>query len=651
MIGRHVDTSGNISLRRFFATLDATLCAIGRWLIHPIGTRIAVVTLLTIHAGLLAYSATRHSPTHLEPAFLVSGISHWQLRRFELYRVNPPLPRMIAALPVLAAGCKTDWSRFDDSPGSRPEFPLGERFVSLNGERSLWLFTLARWTCIPFSLVGGFACFLWSRDLYGSIAGLASLLLWCSSPNILAHAELVTPDAPAAALGVLAGYLFWRWLRHPTWGRALWAGLGLGLAELTKMSWLILFALWPLLWIAWHLIPRTHRFASALAETSIPRQTQPKFLGEAMQLLATLGLGLYVINVGYACDQTLMPLRDFAFVSEAFAGSRPGSKGGNRFDQTCLGAFPIPLPKQFLLGIDLQKRDFEDYDHPSYLKGTWAQRGWWYYYLYGLWVKVPHGAQVLFLVACILTVAGRGSPLRRVQRSAEPSLRITWRDELVLLAPAASLFALASSQTEFTHHFRYVLPTLALLTVFLGKTAQTAECSRLTPSLQMVLTAAIVPAATVGSVASSLWVFPHSLSYFNELAGGPANGHRHMLHSNLDWGQNLLIVKDFLRSSHDKSALLLYRGAFCPVAIGVDVPSCFTHRSRARDQSNLDQLPTCTAGHMCIVSGSDLAGDVSAVYCGNEARRVILGPRLHQQLQTFVPIAYLGGGVHVLRPP
>ncbi len=56
---------------------------------------------LAAHAGLLAYSAWRHSPVLTEVGQLPAGISHWELGRFDLYRVNPPLVRLVAALPVL----------------------------------------------------------------------------------------------------------------------------------------------------------------------------------------------------------------------------------------------------------------------------------------------------------------------------------------------------------------------------------------------------------------------------------------------------------------------------------------------------------------------------------------------------------------------
>jgi len=113
------------------------------------------VAVCLVHVSLLAYGARVHSPTYNEPAHLVAGLSYWSFGRFDVYSVNPPLVKLVAALPVLAVGCKTDWSSFSSGPGARPEVSLGESFVHANGERSLWLITLPRWACIPFSLLGG----------------------------------------------------------------------------------------------------------------------------------------------------------------------------------------------------------------------------------------------------------------------------------------------------------------------------------------------------------------------------------------------------------------------------------------------------------------------------------------------------------------
>ncbi len=55
-----------------------------------------------------------------------------------------------------------------------------------------------------------------------------------------------------------------------------------------------------------------------------------------------------------------------------------------------------------------------------------------------------------------------------------------------------------------------------------------------------------VAAALLATVGSTLSVYPHQLAYFNELAGGPENGHRHLLHSNLDWGQDWILLVEAL---------------------------------------------------------------------------------------------------------
>jgi len=43
-------------------------------------------------------------------------------------------------------------------------------------------------------------------------------------------------------------------------------------------------------------------------------------------------------------------------------------------------------------------------------------------------------------------------------------------------------------------------------------------------------------------------IYPHPLTYFNELAGGPDGGYRWLVDSNLDWGQNLWGLRDWMRA-------------------------------------------------------------------------------------------------------
>lgn len=431
-------------------------------------TWIAVTLLLATHAGLLAYSATKHSPTADEPGHLVAGLSNWKFGRFELYRVNPPLTRMIAALPVMATGYEAQWSGFYDNPGARPEFVMGDRFIEANGERSIWLFTIARWACIPITLSGGLFCFVWSRELWGSnIAGLISLTLWCFEPNILAHGELVTPDCAATSFGLGAGYLFWRWLRRPTWSRAVAAGLLLGVAQLAKMSWIIMFGIWPLLWLFWLAFRRY-----SLRDDHRAGVDEPSAFHHVGQFAVILLLGLYILNLGYVFDGTGTPLKQFTFVSRTLTGEDETGTPGNRFADTWLAELPVPLPRQYLLGLDVQNRDLEEYGELSYLRGEWKDGGWWYYYLYGLAVKTPHGTQVLFLLAIFTLVCRRGRNCSHTHSTNVSSPHhegtTTWRDVVILLTPASAILVIVSSQLEFNHHLRYVLPVLGFTFVFIG---------------------------------------------------------------------------------------------------------------------------------------------------------------------------------------
>lgn len=502
-----------------------------------------VLFLLFMHASLLSWSATKHSPNLNEPAHLVAGVSHWKYIRFELYRVNPPLIRMIAALPVLASDANFDWSKFYESLGARPVFLMGREFIEVNGENSIWYFTIARWACIPFSLLGAYICYLWSKDLYGSIAGLFSLTLWCFSPNILAHGQFFTPDCGATALGITAAYCFWKWLRQPAWKSAIIAGFVLGLAELTKTTWIILFGLWPLIWFIWLVSRKSDKVLS--------------WKKQAMQLLCILSLGVYILNLGYLFEGSFTKLKQYEFTSNSLTGyenedQRIEKKKKNRFNFSWLGEIPIPLPKNYVLGIDIQKRDFENFNRDSYLRGEFRDHGWWYYYLYALAIKVPIGYWVLFGLAFLHAFS---------VSSARASI---WQDGLLLAVPALTVLILVSSQTGFNHHMRYVLPVFPFAFIWMGQSA-------LWIVEKKKIAAIVASISLLWAVGSSLTIYPHSLSYFNEIVGGPMNGHNHLIHSNIDWGQDLLFLKKWIKKHPEaKPFHLCYYGDFNPKDLGMD---------------------------------------------------------------------------------
>src|SRR5438552_871922 len=86
------------------------------------------------------------------------------------------------------------------------------------------------------------------------------------------------------------------------------------------------------------------------------------------------------------CIVVLLPKHTFvSYVFENQRDSKVSSHhGGKRFEGTWMSSIPIPLPRNYVVGIDLQRKDLEKSHQPSYLRGEFREKGWWYYYIYAL---------------------------------------------------------------------------------------------------------------------------------------------------------------------------------------------------------------------------------------------------------------------------
>lgn len=532
-------------MRRFFATLDAVVCAIGRWLIQPPGTRIAVVALLSIHAGMLAYSASRHSPTMLEPAFLASGLSHWNTGRFDAFSVNPPLPRLIASIPVIAVGYNMDWRELANSV-SRPEFGLGVDFVTANRERTGILVSLARLTYIPISLGGAWCCYCWSRRLWGcSEAGLLSLAIWVFEPILAGHAALLTADGPSASFTVIAGYVFWTWLTEkPSFLLSLLAGASLGAAFATKFTLLLLGVGWLI---------------SLVVASWAFRFDFRRRIGECILLLAAT---LVFVNATYAFSGTWRRLADLPLQSRALQSL---TQSPHWILHSATRRIPLPVPAAFVLGVDLQCSDIETRTAPSFAHGQWSQSGWWYFYIYALLVKCSPGLLLLLLLATA---------------TPGPSEHSSIQGELILLVSASLILLVLSSHTSLNRHLRYALPLVSLSCVFVGRCFSGDRLSR-SRSYWSVVAAGL-------TIWSSVSAFPSGLAYFNGAATLVRPADWHLIDSNLDWGQDLYRLAEWRQTippSEPVFAAHFHR--IDPRVFGIDVeplilPDQFSSASQLR---------------------------------------------------------------------
>lgn len=481
------------------------------WSVQSVLASSLVGLVLIAHTTLLAWSGLRHTPVASELAHLAAGLSHWELARFDLLPVNPPFVRTVASFPVWIGDPVWDWSSYSDDPIARAEHPVGRDFFNANGIRTLSWLTFARWMCIPFSVLGALVCYCWAKSLSGLLGGLLALVLWCFSPFVLGHASLMICDAHASAIAITATYAFRFFLISPNWRLTLLSGGLLGLALLSKLTFLVLLPLW---FLAWLIVRWTDNDKDVIKR-------------DTFKVPILFGISIFIVNLGYGFDNSFRPLGTFHFHSRALSGMQQPEKaiavGGNRFYDSWMGIVPVPFPEKFVVGIDKQKSDF-DRDQLSFLRGKWKIGGWPEYYVYGLTIKMPIGTLVL---------TGVGMAVALFSRS------LSLPDKVLLLLTPVAVLGLVSAHTGFSHHMRYAFPALPYAYVMCG-TATLTRCRWPWANKMVVLLA-------ISSIVSSLFSYPHCYSYFNESCGGPRKRSAYLSESNIAWGQDLAYLARWLR--------------------------------------------------------------------------------------------------------
>ncbi len=581
---------------------------------HP--ATLATAGIVVVHFTLVFWWVFTSFATVDETAHLGSGLAHWRTGNMRPYCVNPPLPRMIATLPTWAAEPHLAIT-IDESPGARSEWQMAIALARDNPNRYVALMRQARLANLVWAMLAIAVLWRWSAELYGPWGRLIVVSLWCFDPTVLAFSGTVVPDQPAAASGLLACYVFWRYLRAPGWYSSWMAGLGLGLALSTKTTWLVLFLVWPFLITLGKWRPLTTAGVKnpripALSPEAWERENElrPRFA----HLFLTAAAGWLVLCTVYGFDKFGRPLGRFEFVSHALAGpdAHPGDPSarpipGNRFRDTALANVPVPLPADLIVGIDIQKYDFERNVY-SYLNSEWRQRGWWYYYLYAMALKLAVPAIFLLLGGMFWCLFA--------PRSAD---RL---DGWAFLLPAVAVLTLVSSQTGLNHHMRYVLPAFPLLFLSAGRLADLAARQKW---LRVIVAGALICCA---SAAAS--VAPHFMSYFNPLGGGPDNGWRHLVDSNIDWGQDLLYLKKWIDEHPEARPIgVKYFNTVQPNNLGLEV----------------EQVPTEPRPGYYAVSVNYLAG--STFPSGARPRAGMPGP--YAYFQHFTPIARAGYSIYIYR--
>jgi hypothetical protein len=515
-----------------------------------VGWEASVILLLIFQTAILAASAAWHTPTIDEPVHLIGGLRFWETGKVDINRGNPPLVDIWSSIPAALAHPKTEWQRFPSS------FFCAEDFMRINGINGLEYIIWGRWMLLPIGALGGWACALWARQLYGRPAGLIAAILWSACPLLLANTELISGDVPSTVAAVWVMYVGWLWMRRPTWNQAILLGIVLGIAQLTKFVCVILYPALFYSWLLYRLVrPRTEN----------PRSSWLSDLGQG---IVGVMISIVIIDAGYCFDGVMQPLAKHGVSRYLSKDLSPitATDGSASVNGPWWAQVPVPLPLNYLGGANEISQLFETL-HPTYFMGQWIPGGVWYYYLAGFLWKLPIATLLLFAIAiaCSCVV---------------PRLRRNWPHELPLAIAFVSFLTFVSCVTT-VQYLRYAIPALPYLIIYASKAGSLLQRG---PRILGVATAGLV----TWSIAATMSIFPHQGSYFNELVGGPEHGSDYLAESSIDWGQDLFFLKAWLDEHADaRPFFLAFMGKCNPRDVGIsfELPPLDAGVMRGKDQS------------------------------------------------------------------
>ncbi|MBL9214675.1 MAG: glycosyltransferase family 39 protein [Opitutaceae bacterium] len=473
------------------------------------------------HAWLATWSMREKSTTADELAHVTGGytFNHWH--DYRLHPENGILPQRWEALPATLAGARypaqdDDWSRSD-------VWRLGHRFFYESGNDHERMLFAARAMNALFGAATTLLVFFWSRRHWGLAGAVVSGLLCALCPTMLAHSGLATSDMAMTFFLLAALAAYWRHLHDPGWRALALSAALFGGAAVAKHTSVLLLPMAGLLILARLLEGGPLRLGSWTASSWPAR-------------LAVLGCSL-------AAHGAAVALAIWAFFGFRYAAFNPELPGGvfvypwelmlsfgglkARVIEFCR-SWQL-LPEGYLYGLAFVLKHAEA--RGAFLDGEYSIYGWVSFFPKAFLYKTP-----LSLLAAV--AASAGIVALRLRTSARPDRHAG----LLRAAPLLVLFAVYWAFSLASHlniGHRHILPTYPVLYVFCGALgwwaaqACTGPRSRAVPGVVSVVALLGLHALTAARI------YPHYLAYFNPLAGGPAQGYRHLVDSSLDWGQDL----------------------------------------------------------------------------------------------------------------
>jgi len=550
-----------------------------------------------LFVGSEVYTYTRQSATWDEPGHLLAGYAALTRGDYRVDVEHPPLLRAWLALPLLAM--PVNGGALDQVERTNPEtlafqgpFDLGHRFLYLDNDADRLLYR-ARFMTVLLGVLLGCLVFCWAYEWLGPRGAVLAILLYVTEPNIAAHSGLATNDLGVSCFIFAAVYFLWRSVRSFTALNLSLLALAFVFALLSKFSALVLL---PIL-------------TALLAVMVLRGQLRLRAAGGVLLLLLVAGFAGAWAGYGFQFAQTRTAGWSFALHSNSAAlNSVPMTASLVGWLDTH-HILPSALVQGVLHGQGLAT------GRPAFLMGDYSLTGWWYYFPAAFLLKTSLTLLVLLALHVVLrTWRSRGN-----QAGVRP----------FVVFPILIYMAIAMS-SALNIGLRHILPVYPFVILI---AAQTADVLVSKARRRATLVAAAIGLAAAVELGTT---YPHTLAFFNVLAGGPRNGFRSLADSNVDWGQDLKPLKRWMDQNHVDRIGLAYFGTADPAYYGMNVRYMWgtTVPGVKPEDMGPPSLPGYVAVSVTLLDGVPFQEGARAFY---------------KPLRDSEPVVDLGGSIRVYR--
>lgn len=463
-----------------------------------------------------------------EPAAITIG--YYIVRYFDtsMYILHPPLIYTLTGLPLQFLDFKAKYTYEECTDLGFYKCAQDTIFWYGNDVEKISFY--ARFPFVIVSILLGLVVFFFARELYGVKAGILALVLYTFSPTILAYNIVIFTDIAVSLFIVSTIYFIWMLLKKGyAKTRLALAGISLGLALASKFTAIFLI---PVIFFF---------FILKNLEKKRDKKVLKKF---TIQFASIVLIGLltlyaaYFFSFGTIADS--IPKRYVDSIDNELSKLQDES-AIKKIANFLIYDVKIPIPEYFA-GFAAQYKIGSSKSRISYLNGQMYNGGKWYYFFEVMLIKTPVPLLIFFFIAFI-------SLLKEPKNIA---------NELFVISPLVVFLGIFVFN-NFNLGMRHLLPVVSLMIIFSSRVANVRaknKKARFAFWLFLIL-------FVLWYVISSLNIMPHYIAYFNELVG-PENGHKYLLSSNLDLGQDLKRLDAYLKHNNIKKVKLSYHGSFDP---------------------------------------------------------------------------------------